>query len=76
MQITNRENVSEIFSIKNLGKYHDFYGQSDTCWLIHSKTFAINVLRYMNLISLTFKDPWITMESMFENDRSSTRSIN
>ena len=41
----------DVFEIKNLGKYHDLYVQSDTLYLqIYLKVLEICVLKYMNLI--------------------------
>ena len=45
------KNIWDVFEIKNLGKYHDLYVQSDTLYLqIYLKVLEICVLKYMNLI--------------------------
>ena len=63
--------------INNLDAYHDLYVQSDTLLLadlqMHLKTSDINVLKYMNLILLIFISTWISMASMFKENRDKIR---
>ena len=46
------QKVWDVFKIKNLGKYHDLYIQTDTLLFayIYMKILQICVLIYMNLI--------------------------
>ena len=69
--------VYKEFKINNLDAYHDLYVQSDTLLLadlqMHLKTLDINVLKYMNLILLIFISTWISMTSMFKENRNKVR---
>ena len=71
------EKVYKEFKINNLDSYHDLYVQSDTLLLadlqMHLKTSDINVLKYMNLILLIFISTWISMASMFKENRDKIR---
>ena len=47
--------MSEVFEIINLGEYHDLYVQSDTLLLADVfENLEVSVLKYMNLILLSF----------------------
>ena len=49
------QKVWNVFEIKNLGNYHDFHVQWDTLLLADVfENLEISVLKYMNLILLTF----------------------
>ena len=65
-----QKKVRKDFKIKNLGKYHDLYVQSDTFLLAYEFEInvEINVLKYMNLILHIFISTWIRMASMLQKD--------
>ena len=69
--------VYKEFKINSLDDYHDLYVQSDTLFLadlqMHLKTLDINLLKYMNLILLIFISTWISMASMFKENRNKIR---
>ena len=48
------QKVFKEFTLKNLGKYHDLYVQSDTLFLTDVFEHFRNVLKYMSLIVLIF----------------------
>ena len=55
--ITDKDytHAQKELKFKNLGDYHDLYGQSDTyCLQMYLKTLETNELKYMNLILLIF----------------------
>ena len=52
---THAQKVSEEFNLKSLSDYHDLYVKSDTLLLeMCLKTLETSVLKYMNLILLSF----------------------
>ena len=76
--------VCKDLEIKNIGKYHDLYVQSEVmhyCQLMYLRTFNICVVKYMNLILQNFflqnfLIQEISMVSSFKKDKSKIRSFN
>ena len=59
--------VCKDFELKNLGKYHDLYVQSDTLLLAHVfENIKICVLKYMSLILKIFLSSWVSIASSFK----------
>ena len=52
---TQAQKVFEEFKLKNLDEYHDLYAQSEHyCLETYLKILEINILKYTNVILLTF----------------------
>ena len=59
--------VCKDFELKNLGKYHDLYVQSDTLLLADVfENIKICVLKYMSLILKIFLSSWVSIASTFK----------
>ena len=59
--------VCKDFELKNLGKYHDLYVQSDTLLLADVfENIKICVLKYMSLILKIFLSSWVSIASSFK----------